>query len=65
MTGECCGSCRFFLPFVDAAEGDGHCRRYPPSVLHEVEALGVFPEVRGSGWCGEWQASSEELLKDD
>jgi hypothetical protein len=63
MTGECCKGCRFFLLSVESTEeGDGYCRRYPPSIVHAV--VGEFPEVHGSDWCGEWQASSERLMEE-
>lgn len=50
----CCGNCRYFLQ--NLPNGEGACRRYPPSALAIGQGMnGFFPPVKPSIWCGEHQ----------
>lgn len=56
-----CAACRYFYPcktiqeWEDGAEPEqGECRRMPP-VLVEDGAIGYWPMVDVSDWCGEWR----------
>ena len=55
MTGQTCGTCRFF---ISAREGEGQCRRLPPMPIPELKCgqpqFGAFPLVKAEAWCGEW-----------
>lgn len=53
---DSCCNCRFWQRLDDSAQvpGDdvaGECRRYPPTVVHELGL--VLPEVEAQFWCGE------------
>lgn len=56
MTGENCGTCRFWHD--DGTEGDEvssptYCRRFPPKARDGHTS--IFPYVPAEGWCGEWR----------
>lgn len=54
MMKERCGECVYFLK---VREIEGKCRRYPPSA--SLGAVGRFPVVLPSNWCGEFTAVEE------
>lgn len=61
---QCCGNCRYF----DQSElkKNTYCRRYPPAFAATDGVDGtcyyyLSPEVEYSEWCGEWQATEEEI----
>jgi len=63
MTEKLCYTCKYF----DNRYGNpnekndvGECRRRSPVselriVLSSERASALFPEMRGYGWCGEWE----------
>lgn len=61
LRANACAACRYFYPcktlreWEDGAEPEqGECRRMPP-VLVEDGAIGYWPLVDVSDWCGEWR----------
>lgn len=61
MNGEHCAGCRFFGRPGDVwAVAD--CRRFPPPHPGVTDADGntpsTWPQVRGTGWCGEWKSAA-------
>lgn len=67
----CCRNCHFFQREVPASATllpinieYGECRRGRPSAnFTEYRAFErVFPIVRVSDWCGEWQSADGEVL---
>lgn len=57
-----CGVCCFYL---DAGDGGGKCRRYPPTAVSQIfeyeeewgsqEVRCDFPETAVDSWCGEYR----------
>lgn len=62
---KACASCRHWLP-EDQEDGQGVCRRHPPSVLilgtvqtirgPQPQLVGVFPPVSSEAVCGDHDA---------
>lgn len=55
-----CSDCRWKEVIIaedaDGAEPAVECRRYPPTVmLHDGEAVVLWPQVAENEWCGEFQ----------
>ena len=61
---ECCGNCRFFRQDdAQKMEGDGFCKRYPPSLITAIQPSGEFPSVLpDEDWCGEWKPSDDAVF---
>jgi len=64
MSEERCDRCRYWkaLGVIDsrlkAEDGQqGLCRRFPPAVLHEEKARGVWTITLSSQRCGEFKAT--------
>ena len=60
-----CLDCHFFVDTPDTAEGDGRCRRFPPTIsfqpgdkVGETTHVAAFPPTRGTNWCGEWRGAA-------
>ena len=59
-----CQDCRFFGATGGQAQGNGQCRRYPPTIPNSPKAdsidltlrTGVWPMVASGSWCGEFKA---------
>jgi hypothetical protein len=48
-----CEDCKFYEPIGDAS---GDCRRFPPDQDGQgSDTIDEFPNVRPSGWCGEYK----------
>lgn len=47
---EVCGTCRYFAAREREPDmlAEGQCRRNPPTIA------GLWPDVCGQDWCGEW-----------
>ena len=64
ITGQTCGTCRFWRQDAADARGPGwgQCRRMPPVMpAFEAEKLvhvGVWPHTAADDWCGEWGAAN-------
>lgn len=57
-----CANCMFFANERVSMNGTeyGHCRRRSP-VKSESYVGPIHPEVKGSHWCGEWEAGVAAL----
>ena len=52
-----CWRCRWFDRDETDADGEGYCRRFPPSVVpvDEDSIAQLFPSVEFLDWCGEYE----------
>lgn len=58
---ETCENCRYYLSVQTGYKEDGTCRFSPPvvSVVSE-DALGVWPRVKKTDWCGKYSPKEED-----
>lgn len=60
---ELCQNCRFYFRDENTPEGQGLCRRFPPSIAvitqtpKEQRTNFHFPMMMDTGWCGEYSPS--------
>jgi len=54
---ESCLSCVFYF---NATDGNGYCRRYPPTVLQRDGEVSLSVPVSGWEWCGEYRKKTEK-----
>jgi len=54
-----CGNCVFWDKYDDSDEGDGRCRRFPPTLANSCEegTFTMHPETHGDDVCGEFKAA--------
>lgn len=68
MSGECCGTCRWWdetftreTPSGPMVRGD--CRRHAPVVLqHGQRAVTRWPSTRKDAVCGSWKPKGEQAV---
>lgn len=74
MTPASCTMCIFYSPILKSPNGDGICRRHPPtSYALPNGSISVWPTVRPFDWCAEGEqgvshdslAAGKELIKSD
>lgn len=54
-----CGNCRFFACFGCTYPGPGECRKRAP-VGNSPGDVAVWPRVRRSDWCGDYERRAAE-----
>jgi hypothetical protein len=55
---ESCENCRFWLRDDDVnsqEDGDGECRKSPPTIVGSSWTGGRWTVTNEVDWCGEWQ----------
>lgn len=52
-----CWRCRWFDRDEDDPDGEGYCRRFPPSFTpaDDDAVFQMWPSVEFLDWCGEWE----------
>jgi hypothetical protein len=65
MTPASCTMCIFYSPNLTSRDGQGLCRRHPPTTYVITNgSASVWPTVRPSDWCAEGEpgVSHDSLL---